>query len=309
MISTQETRNKIFEWFSNSIFLFAMTQDYMKFNNVDQDEKINLLEFSVHLRNIASKAFELILSNIIKRVEPTLKTALNEALTTQNIIQNDRGSPLDHVFSVLMEYITLSNEHCVFYSIRKTFFQRIFKFFVTSTMDALLQSGTSYGGGIQLKMLLTQMQEWARNKIGSDIGALAEEELEAVRQAANVLCLLQKCDLAQDEFRQTVCPLLRPKYIWLLLQSYRPDQFDSATIPASFLSQIIQKEEFYKVTERTFEFNDNKKQPLRFDFEFVPPLDLVNINIPKVILDRPGFSFLKSNVTTSKYTRNGNLKW
>jgi len=152
------------------------------------------------------------------------------------------------------------------------------------------------------------MQEWARHKIGTDISTLAEEELEAVRQAANILCLFQKSDLAQDEFRETVCPLLRPKHIWLLLQTYIPDQFDSTQIPTSLLAQLKQKEENYKATDKMFDL-DYQIQPLKFDFEFVPQLNFESINVPKVVIDRPGFAFLKGSGTTSNmYVSNGN-KW
>jgi len=175
-------------------------------------------------------------------------------------------------------------------------------------MDALVQSGRSYGEGIQLKMVLTKMIEWARHKIGSDVGTLVEQELEAVRQAANVLCLLQKGDLAQDDFRETVCPLLRPKHIWLLLQSYRTDQFDNSTIPASLLSQLKQKEETYKVTQKTFDF-ETQKEP--FELDFIPQLDFSSINVPKVVSDRPGFAFLKSfgAVCSPLLTNSNTRKW
>jgi len=241
------------------------------------------------------------LGNLYKRLEPVVKTAFHEALTSQAGNIQDDPQPLELLLNRLQDYVPLSAEHCVFDIIRKQFFRRIFKFLAASLLDALVQEGSSYGQGIQVKMILTKLGEWARHKVGAEIGSVVEEELEVARQAANVLCLFQKSDLAKEEFRETVCPHLRPAHVLHLLQGYRPDLYDKEPIPSGLLDQLKHQDEVFQPNVLTF--NPKDQPSLKFESEGLPFLDLENIKLPKVVLDRPGFAFLNR---TSRFTTSNN---
>jgi len=145
---------------------------------------------------------------------------------------------------------------------------------------------------MQLKMVLTKIEEWARAKIGHDYGQIANEELDPAREAANVLFFLNKKDLTQESTRNTVCPRLRPVHIRHLLQKYKPDEFDQEVIPQSLLQTLDQQEQSYFITPKTF--NPSLRKALELNFE-MSPLDLSYLTLPKLVVDRSGFSFLKSN--------------
>jgi len=88
-----------------------------------------------------------------------------------------------------------------------------------------------------------------------------------------------------------VCPRLRPAHVRHLLQAYKPDQFDKEVLPASLLQALDQQEQTYTSSAKTF--NPMARIPLDLNFE-MPTLDLRDIFLPKLVVDRSGFSFLKS---------------
>lgn len=53
-------------------------------------------------------------------------------------------------------------------------------------MDALIDGGNSFSQGIQLKMIITQFEEWARNKGGAALGKVAETALDPAREVRSL---------------------------------------------------------------------------------------------------------------------------
>lgn len=49
-------------------------------------------------------------------------------------------------------------------------------------MEALVDGGNSFSQGIQLKMMVTQFEEWARNKAGAPLAKVAEKALDPARE-------------------------------------------------------------------------------------------------------------------------------
>jgi len=222
----------------------------------------------------------------------------------EKIVQDDKAG-LGEVLNKIYDYISAS-EHCVFDSIRKQFFRRIFHYLAASLLDALCQErGNSYGVGIQLKLVLTRIEEWARTKIGTEYGQIANDELEPARQAANVICFIKKDDLLQNTTRVTVCPNLRPAHLTHLLKAYKPDQFDQEIMSPTTLLALEKQEVSYVPNSKTF--NPTLMAPVDLNFE-MSRLDLSNITLPKLVVDRSGFSFLKSTAATTVDTKHTE-KW
>lgn len=295
------SRTMLFQWLSTSLTLLYMAEEQQKMKVLSPEEEPHLQEFIVQLRALSSEAFELVLRTVYKRLEPVLTASMSEAL---NAVQDSeklvQETGLGDVLSRIWDFVPPSAEHCVFDAVRKQFFRRIFHFLTASLLDLLCrEKGNSYGVGIQLKMILTRIEEWARTKVGHEFGQLANEELEAARQAANVLCLLKKADLTQESTRITVCPKLRPAHVRHILQAYKPDQFDKEILPASLLQALDKQELTFTATATTF--NPLARTPLELNFE-MPPVDLTNIALPKLVVDRSGFSFLKSGTSSNVST-------
>lgn len=52
-------------------------------------------------------------------------------------------------------------------------------------IEALNEGGNSFSQGIQLKMLITQFEEWANKKVGPDFAKIAVKGLEPAREVAS----------------------------------------------------------------------------------------------------------------------------
>jgi len=224
-------------------------------------------------------------------LDPVLKTVLNELISPSalSIVQDDQSS-LAHFFVQFTDWVNTVARHCIFDGVKKQFICRIVHYLVASGMEVLFTQACSYSMGIQVKMFITKVEDWVRGKVGQEFIALAEVELEPMRQAANILCLLQKSDLAKQDFREAVCALLRPAHIALILDGYRGDQFDKEPVPQSLINTISKQEPTYKNLPDTFDPHHPK--PLDFLF-LMSDLNLDKLALPKVILDKPAFSFLK----------------
>lgn len=290
----ESSRIILFQFLSTFITLLYLAEEHRKKQQSPEEEAV-LLDFISRVRSLVAEVFERLLGTLYKRLEPVLKTSIMEALhsaDTEKIVQDDKAS-LGEVLNKILDYISASAEHCIFDSIRKQFFRRIFHYLAASLLDALCQErGNSYGVGIQLKLVLTRIEEWARSKIGHEYGQVANDELEPARQAANVICFLKKDDILQVTTRETVCPNLRPAHLSHLLKAYKPDQFDKEITSPSILLALDKQELTYIATSKTF--NPTLMAPVDLNFEMTR-LELSSIGLPKKVVDRSGFSFLKSN--------------
>jgi len=168
-------------------------------------------------------------------------------------------------------------------------------------MDILFLQASSYSMGIQVKMFVNKVEEWVRGRVELELVPMADTQLEPLRQAANVLCLLQKSELIKFDFRQAVCPLLRPAHITMILEGYLPDQYDKEPVPKWLINKINAEESSYIPLPNTLE--SNKFKQLDFSFEMTP-LDFNKIILPKVILEKPCFSYLKPD-GGNKLNKNG----
>jgi len=120
-----------------------------------------------------------------------------------------------------------------------------------------------------------------------------------MRQASNILCLSQKADLLQKDFREAVCSLLRPTHIAKILNGYHPDNYDKTRVQQSLIDKITQQESTYTSVPQTYE-PTSSLLPLLFSFT-MEKLNFDRLEIPKVILDKPAFSFLKKRTTKNGY--------
>jgi len=90
--------------------------------------------------------------------------------------------------------------------------------------------------------------------------------------------------------REKICPLLRPLHISQILSGYKLNITDSFPVSKEIIEEIVQVDSTYTDTLETFDPN-RKSDPLHFNFT-MEKLNLDKLEIPKIILDKPGFHFL-----------------
>jgi len=177
-----------------------------------------------------------------------------------------------------------------FPQIKQHFHKRLFSFLAATCLDSLVQDGNTFSQGIQLKLLLTRLEDWARTKLGPESVKLMEQEFGPAREAANVVCLPHKSSLVDPSNRANICPLLRPIHIHALIEHFLPDQFDKEVVPNSLLSVLIKQDKSYQPSPDTF--NPLRRTPLDLSFD-MPYVCMTGVALPKRLLHRIGFAFLK----------------
>eukprot|EP01124_Arcella_intermedia_P036591 TRINITY_DN9614_c0_g1_i1.p1 TRINITY_DN9614_c0_g1~~TRINITY_DN9614_c0_g1_i1.p1 ORF type:complete len:961 (-),score=222.84 TRINITY_DN9614_c0_g1_i1:134-2989(-) len=299
MKECQDSRTRSFQWFSNLLTMFSMSDEYDSL--FPDDDSDIYFGFKLQLRDLILESFELVLSNLYQKVTPLLEAACREILPqSSSIIQEDTG-PFPILFSCFQDYLSLSSEHCLTDNIRNQFYQRIFKFLATYLVEL---TSTSYVNGFQLKVMMKKLSEWFSEKLGTVASKLFEAEFEVTRQVAEVLNLSEKSKLADEEFRKKQCPRLRPAQIIRLLHGYRPDNYDKEVVTSDLLSQLQNQDSLYKSTVDSFD--PTYLPQLDFASNELKQIVLEDIKLPKILLDRPGFSFLKavSSESTGKLSAN-----
>jgi len=198
----------------------------------------------------------------------------------------------------LTDTVSTVMTHCYFSSVKIQFLGDIVRYFVNSVFELLFQQICSYSVGIQVKMLIEFIERWISDcmkkfNLNSDI---SDVELEPLRQAANTLLFRQKGDLLKPDIRQAVCALFRPLQISQILDGYRPDEFDITALPDGLVDKIAKQDSIYTLPNS---FDPQLSKALSFHFK-METLLFDKLEIPKVILDKPAFSFLKRNPTQNQ---------
>eukprot|EP01124_Arcella_intermedia_P029228 TRINITY_DN6116_c0_g1_i1.p1 TRINITY_DN6116_c0_g1~~TRINITY_DN6116_c0_g1_i1.p1 ORF type:complete len:754 (+),score=139.85 TRINITY_DN6116_c0_g1_i1:42-2303(+) len=273
----------LFYWLSNSLCMLYLSTN-----------KASLLHQEI--QSLVNSTFQQLVKNLETQLEPVLTSSLKEFFTSQNMMNI---GPLNDVFSLIKKYVQVANEHCVFTGVLNQYLKTIFQKFQNCILKALGElSFATYTLGIQLKMILNHIQDWSLT-IQREIYSQAMQNLEIIKQTANILCLLQKDELADIHFRSTVCPLLSPKFLHSLLKIYRADGIDiHGQISSNVLTLLEKDYQNDPVLGNTIspflQMQTEIPCDLDFSFEYSPALNLSKIRIPQVVLDRQGFYFLKS---------------
>jgi len=224
-------------------------------------------------------------------MKPALYEALLSPAGSDRVLQDAKSGSIAAVFNAMLDYVKLAQDPAIYAPTRKHFYQRLFHLTSKTLLEALHEDGTSFSQGIQLKMVISQIEEWARTKGGPELAKAAEQQLEAPREAANAICFAPKSELLKETLRRDICPHLPPTMLASILAGYRPDSFDSEKVAPKLV------EDLRKLPAVANAFDPDDFKPLEFELELTP-LDFTHIQLPRLLLDRPGFAFLKEGAIT-----------
>lgn len=174
---------------------------------------------------------------------------------------------------------------------------------------------SSCGMGLQLKMAMSQLEEWLTTT-NPVCASMIQQATKASRQAADVLCLRQKESLAQDSTRESVCPDLAVRHLKKLLLNYKPDMYVPSSLARKSPTHSLTLFRFddtvpNKAELEALSVKEKKESGMRKSSSFASRISLDSVTtefddvkteqivIPKIVIDRPSFSFLKSKAVQS----------
>jgi len=225
-----------------------------------------------------------------------LKKLLVDYLFSERSFKPD-DSNFEPFWVQLSDTVITVMTHIYFDGVKIQFLSALINYFVTSVFELISQRLCSYSVGIQVKLFIEFIERWMTNlirKCDLEYSNIIEVELEPMRQAANVLFLRQKADLLKPDIRETVCHLLRPIHISQILAGYRPDSFDIIPVSEALIEKIAKQESTYIPLLNTFDPKSSRS--LLFNYP-MKKLTFDKLEIPKVILDKPSFSFLNPKLS------------
>eukprot|EP01125_Pyxidicula_operculata_P010853 TRINITY_DN3569_c2_g1_i1.p1 TRINITY_DN3569_c2_g1~~TRINITY_DN3569_c2_g1_i1.p1 ORF type:complete len:827 (-),score=244.81 TRINITY_DN3569_c2_g1_i1:359-2839(-) len=284
-----ESRIMLFQWLNTCVTLTAMADKHLKVKSESISED-SLLQFMEDVQQLTNFTFESILNNFTQTVGPVLSRSLTEFLGSRSadkLVLDEEGL-LSHVFPLLHEYCSLVISHGVFDGVKYQVFKQLFHAITANLLDACTRTESSSFQGIQLKLIITKFEDLIRNKYGNQYAKEVQQAMEPARQAANILCLPSKKNLVIEKTRNEVYPNLTPNQLIHLLTSYHVET-DEEEMPKTLLEDL---EKLSDVVTNDDVFDPNERPPLLLDFDLT--LEIPSLTLPKTLLDRPGFAFLKN---------------
>jgi hypothetical protein len=183
-----------------------------------------------------------------------------------------------NIVKILKQYHYLLTSNGVFEDVIKEFFKQVFYFMNNHVLNFMLKKDTycTMGGSIQLKMGLTQVENWASDQNFSNT------KLEILRQISNVL-MMQKEIFVDKDARKDICPELKLSQLAKLISQYHKDDFDP-------MAQV-QKGTVEKITTETLQFADEFSvfNPI---FKLVEMPSWKIVDLPKGLQGKEEFEFL-----------------
>jgi hypothetical protein len=265
--------------------------------DVSPAERSNMRDFENNLRGVAdlivTYLFELLdrkMGSVVKNVFLTLPKYLVDP--TVNMKAEENITNLTEILADVFKNMTQNN---IIDGLKYQIQLLIFEYLDTRLLQLMMEH-SSCGMGLQLKMAMSQLEEWltTTNPLCS---SMIQQATKASRQAADVLCLRQKESLVQDSTRESVCPDLAVRHLKKLLVNYKPDIFDDTVLNKSELDALSAKEKKEGGVRKSRSFASRiSLDSVTTEFDDVKPEQIV---IPKIVIDRPSFSFLKSKSVQS----------
>jgi len=287
------SKTKQVDWLGTCITLLYLAEEEKW--TLSSEESVMIQDFVSQLQSLTSLTFENATNVVKERLE--VKTRLEEYLFSESKTDDTK---FQSFWEQLTDTVTNIMAHSYFPGVKTQFLNRLLSYLVICVMDGLFKQVCSYSVGVQVKMLIDLIEKWTNDlmkKNGLDCPNIIEVELEPLRQASSILCLRQKTDLLKSDIRQALCSLLRPIQISQILDGYRTDNFDKVAVPQGLVEKIVQQDSTYTPLPNTFDLKLSPR-PLQFNFQ-MDKLNFDRLEIPKVILDKPAFSFLKKRITSN----------
>eukprot|EP01124_Arcella_intermedia_P028718 TRINITY_DN5901_c0_g1_i4.p1 TRINITY_DN5901_c0_g1~~TRINITY_DN5901_c0_g1_i4.p1 ORF type:complete len:485 (+),score=102.44 TRINITY_DN5901_c0_g1_i4:1205-2659(+) len=288
------------QWLSTTVSLLSLTEDFLQITK-NTEERLCVTEFRDSMKDLAITVFEGLALLLEMKLTPVVELVYTQVLSGNSIGEKTPES-LSLIF--LQAFDFMDNLQRISDEISKQFFKRFVHFFTSSIISYCSSLGCSYYQALQIKMLITKIEDWTHNKFGPQYLSLAKEKLQPLREVANILSLPQKDELYQKDFRSAVCPLLRPTLIAKLLSSCRPDQFIIEPVPSKLIQDIEKQDPCTNSSHHDEEevyYNPQYKRRLQIDFQ-MQKINIDSVELPKSIMDISAFAFMKNPKTISPTT-------
>lgn len=186
---------------------------------------------------------ELLIFDIYSTLIRHFYTQLNETVIPAILYPQDKShrSPENKSVSAVMnEMYDALARHFVFDSIKKQFFSQVFYYINACIFNSLLKKRDlcTCGTGFQVKMGLSQLEEWVVNcRDKKLLLPVCRQFLAHITEAANVL-VVDKEIFADESMISSVFPTLNVAQVKHLLDSFHPDQFSPAGVSRSVLTSL-----------------------------------------------------------------------
>ncbi len=284
-------------WLASACMLLHLLKKQLHVSG-GEAELGGLRAFETRLLGFVGTLFQALVRGCQAQLDPLLVPAVLEQpdLMQQQAasVSSPRPPGVDALVAVLQTYATHVTEGCVFRSVGAQLFRQLFHYMNARLLNALLEKRAycRCANGIQIKMAVSQLLEWAAR---SPLAEAAREQLEGIRQAADVL-VVAKASLLDANVRRELCPALNNAQLAQLLAMYNPDEFDPDPLDAAVLRTI-------QALDRSLGsalLDANYCFPLvSSDWAARRDLDFGRVQIPPVLLSRPGFAFLQNPTQAS----------
>jgi len=275
------------EWLGTSLTLVFLAEEERK-KITDELTLDRIQDFINHVHEFSSIIFERIITTVIERLDKKtiLEYIFSHRTTKQFILET---------FQLTDTVKTIFN-HAYWNGIKVQFLNRLMFHFVTTVLDGLFRTSCTYTVGIKVSLLHSEIDYWLNEHYHEYYNTVLEG-LQPMQQAGKILLLPRKSDLLQNDLRENIAPYIRPTHIGAILYDYHSDEFspEESPVTTELIETISHQDSTYTITSHTYDPN-KEPTPLHFNFP-MEHIDLETVVLPKVILDKPAFSFLlrKSN--------------
>jgi DNA repair ATPase RecN len=237
----------------NGIHIF---RDSGKSGNEDDDDPVSI--FFHNLETIIFEIYSAFLKNIYAHIDDVIVPAILQPIVGRDRrgpSQRDaRGSringgknksnalPSTGLTNILSEHLEMLHKYHIFDSVIKQFFCQVFYYINTRLFNNLLRQEElcSCGSGFQIKLGLSQLEEWISKADKNDkkhLSQAAKRYLLHITEAANVL-VVDKDIFTDEEMIENVFPTLTVPQIKFLLEHFQTDQYAPNPVPRNVMATL-----------------------------------------------------------------------
>jgi len=228
---------------------------------------------------------------LYETLDPFLIPAILEQPPLGSTTHNSSGD-VSIIMALFTEHLQMMKHNYIFKQVQEQFFRQVLYHVNERLFNTLLQRKElcKCGNGVLIKMATSQLEEWGEHVKHLNLRPVIREQLEPIRNAADLL-VMNKSALSEEQTRREICPALNDRQITHILRLYSPDEYDSEPVHPGLFTELSssERDSDQLLIDGSYMF------PLVTTFENQPFADSSDIKIPKELLLKPGFVFLKSD--------------
>ena len=199
--------------------------------------------------------------------------------------------------------MTFRANHVPVFLVRK-FFTQIFCFVNVQLFNALLlrRECCSFSNGEYIKTGLAELEVWLIES--KEWTGAAWEELRYIRQAVQLLVILQKPKKRLIEISLVLCPVLSIQQLYRISTMYWDDKYGTETVSQEVLhamKELMMKDQNTNMSNSFLLDDDSSIHFTVDDISGAPAaIDLDAVQVPSHLATDPAFEFLLRSVSVSE---------